>query len=385
MTKRHFALVVGMNSYPEAAGQDELRGAVNDACDFAEWALASDGGKVEPGDLYFWTHPWPDNPPELLARAIEDGIADWDLIDLSKGPPSQLRGPQTREIVQTIQARGRAQHDGRYENGAGVAEEAILYIFFAGHGMRAKDPASEAEPQTCLITSEFRPYDGAAQTYGILPCDDLRRTLREERFEHVIMFLDCCRNTVTGREHVPDSVGDLSRSSDAQNWGAGHATLENELAFETTIEPIRGAFSKVLMSGLRGYRGARTQSLDMEMLQGFVKVNFKNEPGRRQQPSFEYKPQNQPLIIVEGPPQIMLKPGPKIEFAPEVHGKTYVLIDGDLEVVDAVGELIAGPEAIEILPLPSGLYSLEEKDRQEGNQSAPVPFRHPGTELIHVG
>ena len=45
---KSWALVVGINHYPERAGQTPLQGAVADAVDFADWALSDNGGAVSP-------------------------------------------------------------------------------------------------------------------------------------------------------------------------------------------------------------------------------------------------------------------------------------------------------------------------------------------------
>ena len=73
-----WAIVVGINEYP-GSGLGPLKGAVADACDFADWALDPTGGNVAPERLYFWTYPWPDADPDRphLAQYLAGDRPAW--------------------------------------------------------------------------------------------------------------------------------------------------------------------------------------------------------------------------------------------------------------------------------------------------------------------
>src|SRR4051812_45432964 len=102
-----WAIVVGINQYPPLAKQPPLQGAVADACDFADWALAKDGGGVAPENLFFWTYPWPTAPLGQLKAYLEGELPPWYNVKDGAAPPDSTRAPDAFEITTTIETLGR--------------------------------------------------------------------------------------------------------------------------------------------------------------------------------------------------------------------------------------------------------------------------------------
>jgi uncharacterized caspase-like protein len=189
----NWALVVGINDYPPAASQRPLRGAVADTVDFADWALDPNGGGVSPDRLFFWTYPWPAAPlPPNLDQYLAGNTPHWLRVDGSMAPPpDQTRPPKAQEIIRTAEIRGRDLFENKFVAGAHAPKDRI-FVFLAGHGLRTQEFGSGIM-QTCFVAGNFSPRHGNMAD-GLVPCASFRQSLRNDRFDEVLLFLDCCRN-----------------------------------------------------------------------------------------------------------------------------------------------------------------------------------------------
>lgn len=352
----NWTIVVGINAYPTASGQSPLQGAVSDACDFAEWALDPAGGNVPPDHLYFWAHPWPGQVGVLLAKYLAGAPPEWDHEDVDRAPVDRNRAPKAQEIVRTAERKGRELNEAGF--GQINRESQRILVFLAGHGLRAKE-RGDSELQTCFVAKDFRPLDSQT-AHGLIPCTSFRRSLRHKRYDEVIMFLDCCRNDYIGSstmEALP--ICDSRDERQGKGWGLGNAAADNERAFETINPPVRGAFSQILMEGLRNSRDA-SGVLSIAGLKTYVEDNIAKATGTGQSPQFRCEPENPSMIIVAGaaPP----RPGPTIRFSGIAPGTRILLRDGNNRPVLGIDPLIAGPGPVVLPPLPDGLYSLTADD-----------------------
>lgn len=352
-----WAIVVGINEYPAAASQRPLAGAVSDAIDFADWALDPTGGGVTPDRLFFWTYPWSAGTlPANLAAYLAAPLPNWVRVD-GLNPPDPARPPMAQEIIWTAETNGRAVFECKFAAGPAAPKDRIL-VFLAGHGVRTQQ-IGQTIKQTCFVAGNFRPAISSVAD-GLVPCASFQQSLRNNRFDEALLFLDCCRNELayTSLQALPWC--DLLDHRQELNWSIGYATRDTGVAHETTAAPIRGAFSQTLMMGLRNCRD-RHGGLTVDRLDQFVSQNIARVIQQPQAPYFEYQPRDAPLVIIEGAqgqaPQY--QPGPKVEFAHCAPGTPFLLKDGNDVPVVVNPPLIAGPSPVELPPLRDGLYSLE--------------------------
>ena len=353
-----WALVVGINEYPAAASQRPLNGAVADAVDFAEWALDPAGGNVPADKLFFWTYPWPvEDLPPRLASYFAGALPNWLDVRGEPAPPDRTRPPMAQEIVWTAETTGKLACEAKFAAADANGKDRIL-VFLAGHGLRTQQ-IGETTKQTCFVAGNFRPAISAVAD-GLVPCASFQRSLRNNRFDEVLLFLDCCRNELayTSLQALPWC--DLVNHRQELNWSIGYATRDTGVAHETTQVPIRGAFSSTLMVGLRNCRD-RQGALTVDRLDQYVSQNIAQVTDQPQTPYFDYEPRDAPVVIVAGAPGLhpQHQPGPLVQFVNSPIGTVFVLKDGSDTPVAGIPRLVAGPDPIQIEPLLDGLYSLE--------------------------
>lgn len=358
----NYALVVGINEYPALSGLGPLKGAVADACDFAEWVIDPDGGAVTPDKLFFWVHPWPAALTAALADALAAGATRWDNPLTDWAMPDRTRAPTAAEIINTLERTGRALRAAAF-GGGGDAGPHRVYVFLAGHGLRTMEVGGNLF-QTCFVAHNFRPA-ASNSADGLVPCTSFRRSLRNERFDEVLLFLDCCRNEfpITSLRALP--LCDLANDRDRPQWSVGHATKDSGLAHETTTPPYRGAFTKTLVTGLRTCRDERTGLLTVDRLDLYVRENIQHDTASGQVPYFDFAPPDAPLVLATGMPAIPKQPGPLVDLAALPTGSLVILKDGANRIVPDVDPLVADADAVQLPPLSDGLYSLEPADQPD--------------------
>jgi uncharacterized caspase-like protein len=328
-----WALIVGINEYPDSTKLNPLKGAVADAVEFAEWALDPAGGAVDPAHMLFWTHPAPVAPSRALADWLPTAPA-WPT-----GPTDPTRAPRATEIKQ-------AAFDLALKGGPAGVER--LYVFFAGHGVQTSPRSYDDQPQTCLVAAD---YSHAFPTDGIVPSEDMRRALTRVGPVEVIMFLDCCRSALPVNETRPVFGG---MEFDPQGYnvcsGVGSASAPGMPAFETPEDtPTRGAFSRLLMFGLRQLREDGHLTADRlrdYLITGIVKL------AKNQKPVLDVYPTDHPLIIVTGP-KMGDDPNLIIDATALPAGSDVVLRWPDLSTT------AIPPAQIVTITAPIGTYSLE--------------------------
>ena len=376
----NWAIVIGINRYPESAQQNELLGAVNDACDFAEWALDPAGGDVAPERLFFWTHPWPSPPPGLLANYLAGPQPNWHSDFLGTAPPVQNRPPTAFEITATIEDAGRAAHGRAYGK---IAAERRVFVFLAGHGIRAR--TSDRYEETCFLAGNFAPPRGSL-TPGLIPCDSFRRALLHRRFDEAILFTDCCRSATSRSSLFAQQVSDFD-GEPVLPWSMAFAAQDGEPAYETTTAPIRGAFSSALMRGLRTHRPGPVGDLHADPLRDYVRASIHDFTNSGQMPNLLYRPDPHGPLIVPGQPAggvaVVVAPnldGSSLDVSALVLGTKLVLKGGDLQPVRGIGPFtVAGPSMV-LPPLPVGLYAVEIDD----GTGRYTMFAQPSKEVVRV-
>jgi hypothetical protein len=372
---KSWAIAVGINQYPERAGQRVLKGAVADAADFADWALDPRGGAVDPARLYFWTHPKPANPTQRLADFLRNPTPWWNP-DTDLKAPNLALAPKKDEIVETAL---RAGAEAKADALEGDAEEVRrIYVFFAGHGLQSNTSGSAMEVQTCFAAADFRP--DAMTVIGLIPCEDLRRALLAGGFDEVFMFLDCCRLAMTKLNlPAPNILSPNTRLPSAPKWGVGNAAQKNKVAFETLSPPRRGAFSKTLLDGLRTVRDPATQDLTVESLRAYVRDNIGAHTKEEQRPNFIADPDDPSPIVLTGPPI----PSPPVMATIRIRFAT-VPEGAEVRLSNARGEPVGQPitvgrKAVTVQALADSFYSLDVV-----GTAVSKAFKHAGPGVTNV-
>ncbi|MBA2537393.1 MAG: caspase family protein [Actinobacteria bacterium] len=227
----NWAVVIGIDRYWSERAC--LKGAVNDALLMREWLLDPAGGDVPEENLALILSPTADKKPEGLEAveatnaAIVSSIAD--LLKRSKG------------------------------------EGERLYFFYAGHGLTAR---VNQRDENALVCSDFTDL----LTTNSLALRSLWEFFETVQFQDQFFFVDACRNIPW--ENVEFEVGrwPLPRKRDpglppAQQFIL-HATSPGLRAQELQeAGNERGAFTDVLLDGLRGKSKAKAWSSAKENYQ----------------------------------------------------------------------------------------------------------------------
>lgn len=352
------ALIIGINAY-QKPGIPTLFGAVGDAADFADWALDPAGGNVSPDHLYFWTSPAPVAPSARLAAFLAHPTV-WD----DGSPPHLDRPPRAQEIIDTALMMSKTLPNA-------MPATTRIYVFMAGHGVQTVPIGVERDAQTCFVAGDFKP--GAA-TFGLVPCDDLRRGLLQTGFfSEAIMFFDCCRSPMSLNDPAPPLPWPRGAGQDA-TFGIGRAAKRGAKAYETPENaPKRGAFSTVLMEGLRRHRNAANQ-LTLNDLEVYVSNTIQSVlDAGRQYPYFDIDPRNPPFCVLQAAVASSTVPI-NITFRNGATPRPLQLVGADGTVIKAP---INGPERIDA---PAGtLYALETPDHSFSHL-----FKHDGPEPTNV-
>ena len=374
---KSWAIVVGINIYPPLAKQKPLHGAVADACDFADWALDPAGGNVAPDRLYFWTYPWPAAPGSRLQAYLAGAAPHWDNVDIDWVAPDQTRAPKALEITTTIESVGRTARGQALEDGD--TETRRVYVFLAGHGIRAK--TVDRSEETCFLAGDFRPLN-TNLAGGLVPCDSFRRALLNSRFDEAILFTDCCRSQTARTALMAQPVSDYSGQPTGP-CSIAFAAQDNMLAYETANPPVRGAFSSALMRGLRTHRIGAVGDLHAAPLKQYVVDNIKDFTANGQVPNVWFQPDPDGPLIVSGYPTGVapLPAGPLVDVSALGNGTQLILKGGDDKPLPGIAPfLVAGP-ILQMPRLAPGLYLIEIDD----GSGRYAMFKHPSLEQVHVG
>ena len=227
----NWAVVIGIDRYWSERAR--LKGAVRDALMMREWLLDPAGGNVPEENLVLALSPPADAEPpgveavEATNAAIVSSIAD--LLKRSKG------------------------------------EGERLYFFYAGHGLTAR---VNQRDENALVCSDFTDV----LTTNSLALRSLWEFFETVQFQDQFFFVDACRNIPW--ENVEFEVGrwPLPRKRDPGQPPAQqfilYATSPGLRAQELQeAGNERGAFTEVLLDGLRGKSKAKAWTPDKQNYQ----------------------------------------------------------------------------------------------------------------------
>jgi hypothetical protein len=286
-----YAVVVGIDDYP---GYRSLKGAVKDAKDFATWLCDDPNGGGVPTD----------NCKTVYSVATP----------LS---PLQQQVDEAFDAVLSSIPKGKLAHR--------------LYVYFSGHGMAESNLITDLCLANWVQKFPNRALD--AQQY-------LDTVMKLGKFEEIVMLLDCCRvRLVSARGHIPDfpapSPGPLSPkaryflanateflNSSYEAATSGSSDSENPL--------VRGYFTRVLMSALRGYAAVKPGGVPASKLKNYLEENVPavaKTDGYIQEPEVINGLKGDPLFgsaPPASPPELATAPGTLGPGAPPTVGERGV-------------------------------------------------------------
>src|SRR3954454_13979501 len=214
-----WAVVIGINRYwlPQAC----LDGAVKDALDMRKWLLDPNGGNVAKENLTLLLAPREGEEPRNVrwADATKDNIVQGiaDLVQRSGGQGERL------------------------------------YFFYAGHGITARVANSD---ETTIVGTDFTDV----LTDNSCTLSSLLEFFETTQFQNQFFFVDACRNIPWKGEIVP------GRWTRPQLRDPGLPPVQQFTFYATSPgseareADERGAFTKVLVDGLRGDGAAKAWS-----------------------------------------------------------------------------------------------------------------------------
>lgn len=239
MNDSHYALVIGINEYPDAPSSYRLNGAVNDAKMVEQWLLAEQGGGIKPENCITLYH----------TPTMDDNV---------EGFPVRYHINETfKQIRKTLRK--------KFDDSQEVAGR--FYFYFSGHGQALRlendnilmcmanwgPDAPHANLSSRLVLKDY--------LERCLPCNEL------------VFWTDCCRSRATDvREGFLDE-------SCKKPWKEGFqpklfwagATLHETSAGEAldTNQSHSGYFTRALLEGLKS--GKDHQGVSWDGLRDFLR------------------------------------------------------------------------------------------------------------------
>ncbi len=231
MNEHHYAVVVGVNHYPEMGS---LNSPVNDAKKFTDWLQNADGGKLLEDNIMKVISPENENSAVVKRRNAKPNRTD------------------VFEAIYELFERC-AEH---LDNNPDDWDRTRLYIYFSGHGI-----APEADNTILLMANSAPKIPGES-----VACSPLKVFFEEARcFKEVIIFADCCRNWGNTSPVLAPPWSDIRYDYGPVNSLTGYATVFGDPAYEPKEEELehgdsrRSYFTQALIEGLEGKAQVNTR------------------------------------------------------------------------------------------------------------------------------
>jgi uncharacterized caspase-like protein len=360
MNELHYAVVVGVNRYPEL---DHLSSAVGDARKFAEWLGREDGGGVKPENL------------ELIA------IADADVPSETTRPAARPKKGEIHNALYKVARRCKAHVEKHPKDW----EKTRLYVYVSGHGL-----APEAGEAALLLA------DAGPDWFGEnFPCAHFLRWYEAaQHFHEVVVFADCCRYWAEDAPLAPPPWTKVKGNNGKVVKMTGFATRFGDPAYEPPSNELdppdqrRSYFTRALLEGLDEGQAVdpSTGRIDSNSLAFYLKkrvdeLTRKNEltgkERRPQEPEVEAEPAEPIVFRTMSGAEIQEAKGRRvtIRFVTDFAGDVY-LLTGTLRPLER-REVSDQPWVVEVEQ--PGLYQVHPA---AGDEPAPPgtanPFRNAG-------
>jgi hypothetical protein len=245
MNPLHYAVVVGINHYPEL---DPLVSAVGDAQRFAAWLESEDGGGVPADNMRLLT---------VSNAQIPAGVARADATPKKTEIHNALY-----ELAQTCKAHV-DEHPADWE-------KTRLYVYVSGHGL------APVSTEAALLMADAGP-DWYGENF---PCASFVGWYQEAQyFKELVFFADCCRYWVEEAPLATPPWTKVRGNSGRVIRVTGYATFFGDPAYEPPAEELepaderRSYFTKALLEGLEGKAADEgSREIDSNTLATYVRA-----------------------------------------------------------------------------------------------------------------
>jgi hypothetical protein len=224
MARNDWAIVVGIKNYvdPDLAG---LEGPENDAKEFHDWVVSSEGGAVPKGQA-------------TLIRSS-------DYHPPFKDPATAM---PTQEAIKAAFDHLLAIADENEKKGLGREIGNRLYVFFSGHGF-APDQDDEL---TALLTADASIAN--AQLTHVIGSYMADKFWRGKFFKEILLFMDCCRSVMECAQLYKPYTNE--RATDYQEvrrfYAYGARVAKESREWKMPDGEFHGVFTKTLLDALGG-------------------------------------------------------------------------------------------------------------------------------------
>jgi len=330
MNPLHFAVVVGIKSYP---GISDLQSALGDAEAFCQW-LQTDGGV----------------PPENIK-----------LIHVDQKFDDPIAAKPSRDDINTALKQVNASVEAKIKDAPLDWEKTRLYFYVSGHGI-----APTAGETALLLANASEGNWGeniACRSY-------LERYVDCQYFKEVLVFSDCCRNRLAADLGIPPFGRKITRGRVEKFLG--YATLLGDAAYEPTegADPnqARSFFTQALLEGLNGAATDRqTGEINTATLAAYMHrrvVDMTSDKRYHQIPEFPTDP-GRPII---------LRPATAPILAPPQHTITIVFpadFSGTADLFYSIDRPLGSWKAADgnwVVKLQDGLYEVRPAGENDGSR-----------------
>jgi hypothetical protein len=297
-----WAIVVGINAYPEL---EKLDGPENDARDFADWVTGAGG------------------VPAANVRCI-----------LSTGFPPSPTAIEAQPTAQALENEFNRLDDLAAANTAAGKEERVgrrLYLFLAGHGF-----GPDLDGACLLMANATR----VRTRYHIPGKPWANHFVLSGYFDEVLLFMDCCRESYPRTMlNMPDDF--LSPRAARGRRFYGFSSKYGRLSRERPIGGApHGVFSAALLKGLGGAAADEKGAITAASLKSYLFNNMKAflspedllDPDMAQEPDVfvDADGEESEFVIARvQPPTFAVS----IEAPPGTAGRTVQVLDSRFAVV----------------------------------------------------
>jgi hypothetical protein len=339
--KHDFALVFGIAKYPtfgeEGTGSD-LGGPVNDAMEVTRW-LSEEVGV----------------PCENIRCVTSSGEGDCKVLNgaleipYNSNPPrprvGDIASPFADLIARSANITGGPRNLGRR-----------LWIYMAGHGM---SPAASME-EVCIFPANAN-WRAVIENFSATQWAD--GVARCEPFDEIILWMDCCQRAgYSLKTYGPPIVDQQFRDTPAKRFYLGavsHGGIAYEAPDPLPNGPVRGLFTKTLLSALRGgVQLSRTGYVTGKALRDF----FEGSSGVMRATVNGQEVIQRACVLAGASDDLDLIHLDSAAIVPTVTIATGLPAGTSVELIDhtrtKLGDYIVGAYGEVSLTIPSGFYQL---------------------------
>ena len=224
--KRDWAIVVGVEVYPDPSFGNSLRAPENDAKSFRDWLVSESGGNLLKSHV----------------KLILSSDYRQPFRDARRAKPTAARITDEFKKLDAI-----AEENQRKGQGSKVGRR--LYLYFAGHGCAPRNPN---EDEALLLTANATGIALGENIPGKNYADWYRSS---GYFKEVLLFMDCCRDVLAAApiNGIPNKPIIGPAALDQGRAFFGFATKWSRKAREKPFnDRWQGVFTTALLTGLAG-------------------------------------------------------------------------------------------------------------------------------------